>query len=146
VSATMSMTRTGGCLCGAVRFSARPKTDGVDVCHCGMCRRWCGGPLMCLPCDDVAFEHETAVAAFASSAHGERLFCKTCGSSLLYRMKDGAGTWVALFALDDTAGLRLAEEIFIDDKPALYAFANDTRKLTGAEVMAAFGMQESAGG
>ena len=35
-------------------------------------------------------------------------------------------------------GFELTGQIFIDEKPALYDFRNDTRKLTGAEVMAAF--------
>ena len=43
-----------------------------------------------------------------------------------------------MHAFDDIASFRFAEEIFIDEKPALYDFRNDTRKLTGAEVMAAF--------
>jgi hypothetical protein len=32
----------------------------------------------------------------------------------------------------------LTTEIFVDEKPGYYTFANETRKLTGQEVMAAF--------
>ena len=33
---------TGGCICGAVRFEAKPESDEMGVCHCGFCRRWSG--------------------------------------------------------------------------------------------------------
>jgi hypothetical protein len=39
---------------------------------------------------------------------------------------------------DDFAGLALGKEIFIDDKPAGYAFAGERPRLTGAEVVAMF--------
>ena len=42
-------------------------------------------------------------------------------------------------ALDDQSRLALTTEIFIDEKPLYYAFANETKKMTGAEVVAAFG-------
>ena len=34
---------TGGCLCGAVRWSASAPPRDIHHCHCGMCRRWTGG-------------------------------------------------------------------------------------------------------
>ena len=35
----------GGCLCGAVRFSASDPTEGA-YCHCRRCQRSAGGPFM----------------------------------------------------------------------------------------------------
>ncbi|WP_062229272.1 GFA family protein [Aureimonas frigidaquae] len=129
----------GGCLCGAVRFTATPAKLEMDVCHCGMCRKWSGGVFMCVPCGtDVAVEDGASLKSFASSQWGERVFCGNCGTSLFWRMQDGSATMVSLHAFDDGTPFRFAEEIFIDEKPGLYAFANDTRKLTGAQVMAAF--------
>lgn len=137
--------RTGACLCGAVRFSARFAGGGVDACHCGMCRKWSGGVFLAAAAEDLAVEGE--VGAYRSSDYGERVFCKTCGTSLFWRMQDGSSAHVAVSALDDLSGLTLAQEIFIDDKPAFYDFANPTRKLTGAEFAAMFEAgQEQAGG
>ncbi|HAI54030.1 MAG TPA: S-(hydroxymethyl)glutathione synthase, partial [Acinetobacter nosocomialis] len=43
------------------------------------------------------------------------------------------------FSLNEPVeGLHLDMEIFIDSKPDFYTFQNDTKKLTGAEVVALF--------
>jgi hypothetical protein len=141
------MSKTGGCLCGAVRFTATPLTHEVDACHCGKCRKWSGGIYMAVPCSDVAIADEAAVSAFKSSDYAERVFCKTCGSSLFWRMHDGSVVVAAMQAFDDLTGFVLAEEVFVDEKPAIYAFANPTRKLTGDEFFARYAAsQEQAGG
>jgi hypothetical protein len=35
-------TKTGGCLCGAVRYELRSPLRPVVACHCKMCRRASG--------------------------------------------------------------------------------------------------------
>ncbi len=138
-SASTPLPLTGRCLCGAVRFTATPRKPEMDVCHCSMCRTWTGGVFMAVPCgDSVSVENESSLKAFASSQWGERVFCADCGTSLFWRLRDGSETMVSVHAFDDIASFSFTEEIFIDEKPALYDFRNDTRKLTGAEVMAAF--------
>lgn len=139
----MEARRTGGCLCGAVRLSAVPAKLEMDVCHCSRCRRWSGGVFMAIPCEP-GIEFEGPVGSFQSSDYGERLFCTACGSTLAWRMLDGSMIAVSMHAFDDTSGFVFAEEIFIDDKPPHYSFANDTRKLTGAEVMAQFAANQGA--
>ncbi|MDX2287894.1 MAG: GFA family protein, partial [Hyphomicrobiaceae bacterium] len=80
----MATARTGGCLCGAVKFAATPKPhdDGVhvDACHCAMCRRQVGGPLMAVACDKVEVTAGAYLGVYQSSAWAERCFCKRCGS------------------------------------------------------------------
>ena len=45
----------GSCLCGAVSLKTNSKTE-VEACHCGMCRRWGGGPFLAIHCgSDVSF-------------------------------------------------------------------------------------------
>ncbi len=130
--------RSGGCLCGAVRMTATPSRLEMDVCHCSRCRRWSGGVFMTIPCEaDASFEG--AVGAFRSSDYGERLFCTECGSTLAWRMLDGSMTAVSMQAFDDISGFAFTGEIFIDEKPAIYSFAEKTHKMTGAEVFAQFG-------
>ena len=45
---------------------------------------------------------------------------------------------VSVGALDDQDGFVLDSEIFVDEQPPFYAFANETTKMTGAEVFAMF--------
>ncbi|WP_291173699.1 GFA family protein [Hyphomicrobium sp.] len=131
-------TVSGQCLCGAVKFTVDvPKRD-VDVCHCSMCRRWSAGPYIGLPYDGVlALEGADNVGVYNSSEWAERGFCKVCGSSLYYHLLGSDHYSLSAGALDDQSGLQLTAQIFIDEKPAYYDFANDTPKLTGEEVFAA---------
>jgi hypothetical protein len=130
---------SGGFLCGAVRFTAVPRDRDFGVCHCGMCRRWTAGPFFALECGDtVKVEDRSNLGVYRSSEWAERCFCKTCGTALFYRLVDKNFYVVSAEAFDDRSAFTLASEIFIDEKPAYYAFANPTKKMTGAEVFAAF--------
>ena len=42
----------GQCLCGAVEFEVDVPMRTYSVCHCGLCRRWSGGPLMSVHCPE----------------------------------------------------------------------------------------------
>lgn len=132
-------TLSGGCLCGAVRFTAAPATHDYCICHCNMCRRWAAGPFMAIDCGDtVKFEKDADLGFYQSSPWAERGFCKQCGTSLFYKLRGKDEYFVSTEAFDDTSDFKLISEIFIDEKPAHYAFANDVKKMTGAETMAAF--------
>lgn len=134
----MRHPRQGSCLCGAVRVKAAPKAD-VGACHCKQCRRWGGAPLMTVECaDDVQFDGAEHITVFESSKWAERGFCNRCGSHLFWRLKQGGPHEVPVGLFDDDAEWVFATQVFIDEKPAFYAFANETTELTGAEVFAKF--------
>jgi hypothetical protein len=135
----MGGTISGRCLCGAVAFRADVAKREVDICHCSMCRRWSAGPYIGLGYDGVvAFEGADNICVYKSSEWAERAFCKVCGTSLYYHLLGTDHYSFSANALDDQSGLVLTLQIFIDEKPAYYDFANDTPKLTGAEAFAAF--------
>jgi hypothetical protein len=77
---------SGGCLCGAVRFTAHLPSLFCAHCHCSMCRRnhgaayvtWFGVPRAQLSVERGAGD----LVRYASSEHGSRSFCGRCGSSL----------------------------------------------------------------
>nr|WP_263858606.1 GFA family protein [Coralloluteibacterium stylophorae] len=111
----------------------------VDACHCAMCRRWSGGPLMAVDCGTaLEIEGVEHVTVYDSSDWAQRGFCARCGTHLFFRMREGGGHFVPVGALDEPEGLRFTTPIFIDSKPGYYRFADETRTMTGAEVMAAF--------
>ena len=127
----------GHCLCGAVTVEATPKRHQVEACHCDMCRRWGGIAFTGIQCgSDVTFTGEEHITRYKSSDWAERGFCSQCGTNLFYRFVP-ANTYSLLAGLfDDLGDIGLAEQIFIDEKPAWYDFAQDTVKKTGAEVLA----------
>ncbi|MBB3808460.1 GFA family protein [Pseudochelatococcus contaminans] len=126
------------CLCGAVELSAVPENDEAGVCHCSMCQRWAGGISILRTCSELVVVKGDALGIYESSEWGERGFCRNCGSSLFWRAKEGGHSSVSASAFENYDGLRLTSEIFYDRKPAFYALANDTKKMTEAETIAFF--------
>lgn len=132
--------QNGSCMCGACSFTAIPSQDSpASVCHCSMCRKWSGGAFISVSCGGgVAFADGAPLNVFDSSEWGQRVSCSVCGSSLVWRTKDGAMNQVSVQAFEDPGQFTLGSEIFVDDKPGSYDFSNQTHKMTGAEVMAMF--------
>ncbi|WP_321338180.1 GFA family protein [Breoghania sp.] len=110
----------------------------MGVCHCTMCRRWSGGTFMAVQCTDVETSGGDALSVYDSSEWGERVFCRHCGSNIMWRSKDGSHVAVSAQAFDAPDMFSFASEIFYDQKPSNYAFANDTQKMTAAEVFALY--------
>ncbi len=137
----------GACLCGAVRFEATPRDGRVfDVCHCSMCRRWAGGPWFGVEVRDFVAEDPTKLLRYRSSEWAERWSCAVCGGALAYRLVEDGQVAVSLGALDDAEGFVFKEEIFVDEQPPVYAFANDVPRKTGAQVIADFMAARNASG
>jgi hypothetical protein len=141
----MSLDRDGGCLCGAVRFTARLTGTNFGVCHCPMCRKWTGSALLgiTVPEGNVVWSGAEHIATRQSSGWGERAWCRECGTGIWFRVTvDGplAGKVelpVGLF--DDANGLTMTNEIYIDHKPDSYAFAaTDRQVLTRAQCVEKF--------
>ena len=94
---------------------------------------------MAVDCGDtVEFAEGAEPGVYVSSDYGERVFCAQCGSSLMWRMRDGSHASVSAQAFDAPEVFALTTEIFVDEQPSGYAFANSTRKMTGAEVFALY--------
>ena len=142
--------RSGGCLCGAVRFTARLTGRSFGVCHCPMCRKWTGSALLgiTVPFGNVDWQGEDHIARRQTTAWAERAWCRDCGSGIYFRVTQD-GPWggnielpIGLF--DDANGLEMASEIWIDHKPDSFAFAGERRKLlTRAECVAKFPVLET---
>ncbi|GKX59897.1 GFA family protein [Leminorella grimontii] len=129
----------GRCLCGNVGITAAKMSRSVGVCHCGMCRKWSGGPFLAVDCGtEVTFSGEEHVGVFRSSEWAERGFCKICGTSLFYRLMHNGQYEIPVGLFDDARRLALTMQIFTDRKPDYYDFANKTEMMTEAEVFAMF--------
>ena len=129
---------TGRCMCGAVKIIATADKPAVGACHCGMCRRWSSAPFMEVSCQKVKFEGEESIRRFRSSDWAERGFCTECGSNLFYHIIDSGDYQMAAGLFDDQSELHFSLQVFTDSKPQCYEFANKTKMMTAAEVIAAF--------
>ncbi|WP_367272887.1 GFA family protein [Devosia sp.] len=87
--------RTGGCLCGAVRYEVRGAPMKSGLCHCGDCRKVTGSSFLAYadwPSDRFSFTGEIAT-------YEGRSFCPKCGSRLF--AYDETGGEIYLGTLDD---------------------------------------------
>lgn len=130
---------SGSCLCGSVTIKANPEKNIFDACHCGMCRKWGGGPALTIEGGSEAkLSGEEFVSVYSSSEWAERGFCKRCGTHLFYRLKN-SNFWNFSFGLfKETDDFKFHVQIFVDSKPPCYDFANKTEMMTEAEVFAKF--------
>ncbi len=139
---TQLHTMHGNCLCGTVKVTAKKVAGKVGACHCKMCRRWGGGPFMEVDCGtEIDFDGEDNIAVFGSSDWAERGFCRTCGTHLFYRLRESQQHMVPVGLFEDDEGLVFDTQVFIDERPAYYEFANQTKTLTGEEIFKMFGGQ-----
>lgn len=121
------MTLTGGCLCGAVRYTLDEPAEGIAACHCGQCRRWSGHVWSGLDAGRVRVEGP--VRWFRSSEKAERGFCPTCGSSLFWRRAGGDVSEVSAGTLDQPTGMRLVRHVWTEDKGDYYDIADGLPQL-----------------
>ena len=138
------MTKQASCLCGAALFHVQPSAHETTSCHCSMCRKWTGGAFLSVEVkpDEITVDNDETITTYASSPWAERAFCNTCGSSLWYRVTAPGPhhgmIYVGLGTFKEADGIKLTQELFIDHKPDGYSFAEETNKLTEAEVMSQF--------
>jgi hypothetical protein len=114
--------RSGGCLCGAVRFEVRGPLREIVFCHCGQCRRQTGLYYASTNAADADLEIRGAeeVTWYHSSENGRRGFCKHCGSALFWKYQGNDATSIQAGSLDSPTGLVPGYHIFCEDKGDFY--------------------------
>jgi hypothetical protein len=134
----------GQCLCGAITVHA-PDKHHIEACHCGMCRRWGGGPALGVACGtDVQITGVDKLKVYQSSDWAERSFCGECGTHIFYRLLATGNYFVPVGLFQGGVEFEFTEQIYIDMKPSYYDFVNQTLNLTEAEVLAKFGISDAS--
>lgn len=88
--------RTGGCICGAVRFKVTGEPLRVGLCHCADCRKTSGSAFSAYAVwPQAAYEGSGETGTYSN-----RSFCPTCGSRVTW-LHDGEAE-VMLGSLDWT--------------------------------------------
>ena len=76
----------GGCLCGAIRYTAVGESKGSGYCHCQTCRHHTGAPVVAFvvfPAEQVKWQKGDR-SRYESSPGKFRSFCRHCGTSLTF--------------------------------------------------------------
>ena len=102
---------TGGCGCGAVRFTLSAPLKGAAYCHCTRCQRRTGtghqASGLTEPGSFTLTEGEELVSTWAPGEGYEKSFCAQCGSALFGVNPDDRDTVVVrLGAIDGDPGVR----------------------------------------
>jgi hypothetical protein len=112
------------------RISGHPRS--TDYCHCRMCRRAAGAPVVArLTVADSAFAWiKGRPAVYRSSAEAERLFCPICGTQLALRDEPD---WldVTLASLDDPAAISPSYHIWTASRIGWFDTVDDLPRYPG---------------
>ncbi len=118
-AAEAGLARTGGCSCGAVRFSADGAPNWVAHCHCSDCRRATGAAFSTYvgyPLAAVRFDTDRP-AGRQSSPGVVRRFCPHCGTPISYegrRWADEIHLFVCTF--DDPALFQPTAHVYVSEQ------------------------------
>lgn len=110
---------TGGCLCGHVRYEARPDHRDGYYCHCRMCQLAFGNTratYINLRKSEVSWL--TAPTYFVSSKIARRGFCKQCGTPLSFEFNDSEYMDLSVGSLDDPSALKPVAHYAIESRVA----------------------------
>jgi hypothetical protein len=123
-----SVSWSGGCQCGAVRFHFEGVPAKAGICHCRMCQKafgsW-GAALISLPA--VGFKWARGKPEeFRSSAIVARGFCAACGTPLYMREDGDVNYEIAIGALDEPSAIPpMTEQAGIESELPWFAVMRD---------------------
>ena len=134
----MSEMLAGGCLCGAVRYSARPLPESGYYCHCRDCQVGSASAFhvtFISRTEDFRIETGSPATWSKTADSGnriDRLFCPDCGTPLFWTGEGFPGqVVVSSSSLDDPERVRPASEIWTDRRLSWCRIAEDLASSPG---------------
>ncbi len=115
--------RTGGCLCGAVKFRLTAEPISSRICWCRDCQHISGNGTANAVVPAEAFEVSGPLTEYAKTADSgntiSRLFCPTCGGHV-YGHTSARPQWrvVRIGALDDPSSIAPQQNIWTASAPS----------------------------
>ena len=127
---------SGRCLCGAVQFELQLPVRFCAHCHCSICRRAHGAPLVTfcgVPLEQFTLlEGDEVLTRYESSPGAVRSFCGRCGSTLLFEAERWPGeVHVAVSNLEGTLEMRPMAHVFFDDRAHWFEPGDSLPRLGG---------------
>ena len=115
----MTQTTTGGCLCGAIRYSINQAVEVISACHCTHCQKASGTGAShnaLVSASAVTFTSGKTKVYTDTAESGNTLyrhFCGDCGSPIYsQREKMPELMVIKVGTLDDTSGMKLTTNIW----------------------------------
>ncbi|MBO6636780.1 MAG: GFA family protein [Roseitalea sp.] len=118
--------KTGGCHCGAVRYTVTGPLRDVIYCHCTQCRKQTGHFVAATRAADDALDIAGADALtwYAASPDAKRGFCRHCGSLVFWKRDGSDMTSIMAGSMDRPTGLVASHHIYAADKGDYYEIAD----------------------
>lgn len=115
--------KTGGCLCGQVRYRISGDPLAARICWCRDCQRLAANGTVNAVFPTAGIEVSGTVSQYRriadSGSEITRLFCPQCGSHLLATSSARPGfTVVRIGTLDDPSAIRPSMNIWAGSAPA----------------------------
>ncbi len=124
----------GGCACGAVRYRLESAPFDAGYCHCELCRRSSGAPLLAfatVPLHDLVVTSGT-LRRRRSTSFGERGFCADCGTQLTMHVDHQPDTIdFTLCSLDEPGAVVPGFHIFFASRPAWFDVRDELPRHAG---------------
>lgn len=125
----------GGCLCGAIRYRSTAAPVRGVICHCSMCRRHSGAPVLAF----VHFPVESfswlmaEPARYQSSEFAERGFCPECGSTVsMHEAVLADRVQIAVGSLDEPNRVRPDDHVWTNDQIEWFEVSDDLPRFPGS--------------
>lgn len=115
--------RTGGCLCGHIRYRTQGEPVIARICWCRDCQHLAGNGTAnaIFPTERITIDGETSeyTSVADSGNHVRRRFCGTCGSHLFADNTGRVGfTVIRVGTFDDPSSLPPVANIWASSAPA----------------------------
>jgi len=126
------MTRTGGCICGAVRYKLLDDPLFVHVCHCTECQRDSGGAFQVtalMLAKDFQLTGQECTYSYVTRKSGnnyKQYRCEVCCCTLAGINTSQATVMVVRpGTIDDTSDVRPGAHIWTREKQSWFAIPDD---------------------
>lgn len=118
------MERTGGCACGAIRFTLTAPFIATGACHCTACQKASGGGanyVGIVPREALVVTTGAPKVYRTPGDSGgmvDRAFCPDCGTPLWAAPESQAFVTIKVGALDDARDFTPALHVYASSAPA----------------------------
>jgi hypothetical protein len=112
------MSHDGGCFCGEIRYRAEGAPLRVMHCHCTICRRVSGAPVVTWITFAVDRFRWTkgSPARLKSTPPASRWFCPACGTHMAFEIDGAKELDITVGSLDRPAEVEPGYHIFADTR------------------------------